>query len=247
MILEPSHTTFSVSCCSQGNTSVLQRKPLPAAALGGFWGCSHGPSVGFLCSSAHICRPHTGSKRSCVALLCRMPCSCYLFKAATAACAVFILIDRIRSLMHYTKAFMQLCATCMSQLCLAGDSSSVSSVWRTAFANLWRHPHPVFHGWKRGHSNKCFKGSRENARKKRDSRRKNRQGSLSWVVCGERRVESIFTEANVLLRLLTSKVWFSLPLIVPARNHKLLAVGFLSIQNPFVWVVLVLKACSLAY
>lgn len=102
----------------------------------------------------------------------------------------------------------------------------------------------MFHGWKRGRNNKCFKGSRENARKKWDPRGKNRQDSLSWVVCGERRVGSVFTEANILLRLLTSKVRFSLPVIVPARNHKLLAVGF---ENPFVCVVFILKAFSVAY
>lgn len=176
-------------------------------------GSSRGPSGGFLRFSARICIPCAGSKLSHTALLYRihstLPCSCYLFGAAIAVCAAFNLIDRIRSLMYWVKAFTQIYAPCISQLCLAGDSSSVSPVWRTVFAKPRRQPHPAFHGWKRGRNNKCFRGSRENARKKWDPSRKNSQDSPSWVVCGERRVEYSFTEANVLLRLLMSKVWFA--------------------------------------
>lgn len=53
---------------------------------------------------------------------------CTVLCAAPAVCAVFILIDRIRSLMHCMKAVMQIYATCISRLCLAQDSNLLSSV-----------------------------------------------------------------------------------------------------------------------
>lgn len=187
---------------------------------------SHGPSVAFLHVSSHICRPCAGSKLSSSMLLHGMHSSLH---CSCCVCAVFILIDRIRSLMKCMKAFTHIYATHISRLCLAQDSSSLSSVWRTVLQNPEGNPiqHP------RAGSVVAVisaSGQQRECQEKMRSNRQNRPDSPSWVVCGERRADYTFTEANVLLRLWCLKYCLLIPSACesPYWKPQLLAVGFLS-------------------
>lgn len=154
---------------------------------------------------------------------------CTVLCAAPAVCAVFILIDRIRSLMHCMKAVMQIYATRISRLCLAQDSNLLSSVWRTALQNPEGNPiqHP---GADSVVAIISASGQQRECQEKMRSNRQNSPDSPSWVVCGEKRAEYMFTEANVLLRLQCLKYCLLIPSACesPYWKPQLLAVGFLS-------------------